>query len=79
MISGLTLDSVGRKLYYSNMGSVEVYDDVYSWSRIEFIGLDGKGRKTIVDNVGMPRDLYLDQANGSVLSCLLNINITQNK
>ena len=65
-MTGMVIDPIGRKLYFTNMGSVSVYENTYHWSRIEFIGLDGTGRKTIVDDVGMPRGLYLDQDSRSI-------------
>lgn len=62
--SGLAVDVKHRKLYYTNMGEIVIGDITHAWHRIELIGLDGTGRKTIVDDVDKPRGLFIDSDGG---------------
>jgi hypothetical protein len=43
------------------MGMVEVSGASYGWHKIEAIGLDGKHRRVIVDDVEKPRGLFVDE------------------
>ena len=52
------------RLYFSNMGMVAVEGASFGWHKIEAIGLDGKGRRTIFDKAERPRGLFVDQGQG---------------
>ena len=62
---GLAVDYIHRRLYFANLGqsSPKLDGAVFTWHRIEMIGLDGRGRRTIVTDVDKPRSLQLDLEN----------------
>jgi len=59
--AGLALDHVNRRLYYTNIGSVTVGSEVYSWHKIETVRVDSYPVKirTIVTNADRPRAIAL--------------------
>ena len=56
----ILLSFSGRRLYFSNMDMVEISGATYSWHKIEAIGLDGTGRRTVVETAEKPRGLFID-------------------
>ena len=69
--AGLALDHVNRRLYYTNIGSVTVGSDVYSWHKIETVRVDPQLSvkvltmvRTIVTNADRPRAIAVDASAG---------------
>ena len=60
----------GRRLYFSNMDMVAITGVSYSWHKIEAIGLDGTGRRTVVETAEKPRGLFIDQEKRYSLSIM---------
>ena len=52
------------RLYFTNMGMVAVDGVSFAWHKVEAIGVDGEGRRTILDQATKPRGLYTDQSAG---------------
>ena len=66
---GLALDYVNRRLYYSNIGSVTVDSDAYSWHKLETVRLDDTSQpvtvRTIVSSYAdLPRAITVDPSTG---------------
>ncbi len=55
----MSVDWVRRKLYFSNMDMVTVDGTVFTWHRIESIGLDRAARRVVVTNVQQPRAVHV--------------------
>ena len=47
-------------LYFTNTDMVTIDSTIFSWHKIEMIGLDGKNHKAIVTDVEKPRGLFVD-------------------
>jgi len=67
--AGLAVDSVNRRLYYTNIGSVTVDHETYSWHKVETIRLDTLSStlqvRTIVSSYAdRPRAIAVDASNG---------------
>ena len=64
--TGLALDRVNRRLYYTNIGSVTIDNEAYSWHKIETIRVGSLATKvrTIVSHADRPRAIAVDASNG---------------
>jgi len=64
--TGMALDPVNRRLYYTNIGSVTIDNEAYSWHKIETIRVGTLSTKvrTIVSHADRPRAIAVDAANG---------------
>jgi len=65
-VVGLALDVDNRRLYYTNIGSVTVQYEQYSWHKVETIRLDRTPKiRTIVSSLAdRPRAIAVDSARG---------------
>ena len=66
----MVIDYTHRQLYYTNMGSMTINNNQYTWHKVEAVGLDSSPVKvrTIVGTAEKPRALALDQTGGLVTS-----------
>jgi len=67
--AGMALDYVNRRLYYTNVGSVKVDQDTYSWHKVETIRLDPsvttpKIRTIVSSHADRPRAIAVDPTRG---------------
>ena len=62
----MAIDYVGRQLYYTNMGSVNIDDTPYTWHKVETVALDKDlvQVRTIIGTADRPRSIVIDQSNG---------------
>ena len=71
----MVIDYTRRHRYYTNMGSMTINNNQYTWRKVEAVGLDSSTIKvrTIVGTAEKLRALALDQANGLVTRKMNNI------
>jgi len=66
-IAGMAVDHANRRLYYTNIGSMKVNQETYSWHKIETIRLDSlstKIRTIVSSHADRPRAIAVDSTNG---------------
>ena len=64
---GLAVDYVNRRLYYTNLGRATVNGEIYSWHKVETIGLDEqsvKVRTIVSSHADRPRAIAVDSSAG---------------
>jgi hypothetical protein len=59
----MAVDHVGRQLIYTNIGSVTIDDNTYSWHKVESVNIDGSFDKvkTLISSIAdKPRAVAID-------------------
>ena len=56
----MTFDPVGRRLYFSNLGFLQMNGAAFSWHRIEAISTDRTKRMVVVSSAVKPRGVWVD-------------------
>ena len=62
----MAIDPVGRQLIYTNIGSVTIDGNTYSWHKVESVNIDGSiyKVKTLISSIAdKPRAVAIDVDN----------------